>query len=234
VSPEVIRLLTEKHRIKFAEAVEIVRNMVGYTNHTILAEALEKWPLAYLEEVVPHLVKIIKKLNKLVQKEYSNPDVQIIDKQKRVHMAHMDIHFSNSLNGVAALHTEILKNSELKAFYEIYPEKFNNKTNGITFRRWLEFSNQALSAYIKQLIGDEYLHDATQLEKLLAFKDDQKVHQKLAEIKFQNKLALKTYLKENKNFIIQDRFYKQPIGNAVDKFGIFISWKAKINKPLFI
>ncbi|RDE87353.1 4-alpha-glucanotransferase [Aggregatibacter aphrophilus] len=204
VIPELIRLLTEKHRIKFAEAVEIVRNMVGYTNHTILAEALEKWPLAYLEEVVPHLVKIIKKLNKLVQKEYPNPDVQIIDKQKRVHMAHMDIHFSNSVNGVATLHTEILKNSELKAFYEIYPEKFNNKTNGITFRRWLEFSNQELAAYIKQLIGDGYLHDATQLEKLLAFKDDKKVHQKLAEIKFWNKLALKTYLKENKGIELDE------------------------------
>ncbi len=139
-----------------------------------------------------------------MQKEYPNPDVQIIDKQKRVHMAHMDIHFSNSVNGVAALHTEILKNSELKAFYEIYPEKFNNKTNGITFRRWLEFSNQALSAYIKQLIGDEYLHDATQLEKLLAFKDDKKAHQKLAEIKFQNKLALKTYLKENKGIELDE------------------------------
>ena len=117
-----IRLLTEKHQIKFAEAVEIVRNMVGYTNHTILAEALEKWPLDYLDEVVPHLVVIIKKLDELVRAEYQDPSVQIIDKQKRVHMAHMDIHFSNSVNGVAALHTEILKNSELKAFYALYPE----------------------------------------------------------------------------------------------------------------
>ena len=198
VIPELIRLLTEKHQIKFAEAVEIVRNMVGYTNHTILAEALEKWPLDYLDEVVPHLVVIIKKLDKLVRAEYKDPAVQIIDKQKRVHMAHMDIHFSNSVNGVAALHTEILKNSELKAFYALYPEKFNNKTNGITFRRWLEFSNQPLAAYIKELIGDEYLHDATKLEKLLAFKDDKKVYQQLAKIKFENKLALKAYLKENK------------------------------------
>ena len=204
VIPELIRLLTEKHQIKFAEAVEIVRNMVGYTNHTILAEALEKWPLAYLDEVVPHLVVIIKKLDKLVRAEYKDPAVQIIDKQKRVHMAHMDIHFSNSVNGVAALHTEILKNSELKAFYALYPEKFNNKTNGITFRRWLEFSNQALAAYIKELIGDEYLHDATKLEKLLAFKDDKKVHQQLAKIKFENKLALKAYLKENKGIDLDE------------------------------
>ena len=204
VIPELIRLLIEKHQIKFAEAVEIVRNMVGYTNHTILAEALEKWPLDYLDEVVPHLVVIIKKLDKLVRAEYKDPAVQIIDKQKRVHMAHMDIHFSNSVNGVAALHTEILKNSELKAFYALYPEKFNNKTNGITFRRWLEFSNQALAAYIKELIGDEYLHDATKLEKLLAFKDDKKVHQQLAKIKFENKLALKTYLKENKGIELDE------------------------------
>ena len=204
VIPELIRLLTEKHKIKFAEAVEIVRNMVGYTNHTILSEALEKWPLDYLDEVVPHLVVIIKKLDKLVRAEYKDPAVQIIDKQKRVHMAHMDIHFSNSVNGVAALHTEILKNSELKAFYALYPEKFNNKTNGITFRRWLEFSNQALAAYIKELIGDEYLHDATKLEKLLAFKDDKKVHQQLAKIKFENKLALKAYLKENKGIELDE------------------------------
>lgn len=204
VIPELIRLLTEKHQIKFAESVEIVRNMVGYTNHTILAEALEKWPLDYLDEVVPHLVVIIKKLDKLVRAEYKDSAVQIIDKQKRVHMAHMDIHFSNSVNGVAALHTEILKNSELKAFYALYPEKFNNKTNGITFRRWLEFSNQPLAAYIKELIGDEYLHDATKLEKLLAFKDDKKVHQQLAKIKFENKLALKAYLKENKGIELDE------------------------------
>jgi len=204
VIPELIRLLTEKHKIKFAEAVEIIRNMMGYTNHTILAEALEKWPLDYLDEVVPHLVAIIKKLDKLVRAEYKDPAVQIIDKQKRVHMAHMDIHFSNSVNGVAALHTEILKNSELKAFYALYPEKFNNKTNGITFRRWLEFSNQALAAYIKELIGDEYLHDAMKLEKLLSFKDDKKVHQQLAKIKFENKLALKAYLKENKGIELDE------------------------------
>ena len=173
VIPELIRLLTEKHGIEFEEAVSIVKSMVGYTNHTILAEALEKWPLDYLNEVVPHLVTIIEKLNKLVASQYSDPVVQIIDESGRVHMAHMDIHFSTSVNGVAALHTEILKNSELKPFYDIYPEKFNNKTNGITFRRWLEFANQDLADYLKELIGDEYLTDATKLEKLLAYADDE-------------------------------------------------------------
>jgi len=222
VIPELIRLLTEKHKIKYAEAVEIVRNMVGYTNHTILAEALEKWPLDYLDEVVPHLVVIIKKLDKLVRAEYKDPAVQIIDKQKRVHMAHMDIHFSNSVNGVAALHTEILKNSELKAFYALYPEKFNNKTNGITFRRWLEFSNQALAAYIKELIGDEYLHDATKLEKLLAFKDDKKVHQQLAKIKFENKLALKAYHTQIKRF----HEYKRQQMNALYVIHKYLEIKA--------
>ncbi|HEM5270641.1 TPA: glycogen/starch/alpha-glucan family phosphorylase [Streptococcus suis] len=204
VIPELIRLLTEKHGIEFAEAVTIVKNMTGYTNHTILAEALEKWPLEFLEEVVPHLVDIIKELDALIRAEIKDPAVQIIDESGRVHMAHMDIHFSNSVNGVAALHTEILKNSELKAFYELYPEKFNNKTNGITFRRWLEFANQDLTDYIKELIGDEYLTDATKLEKLLAFADDKEVHAKLAEIKHNNKLALKRYLKDNKGIELDE------------------------------
>ncbi|HEM6085825.1 TPA: glycogen/starch/alpha-glucan family phosphorylase [Streptococcus suis] len=204
VIPELLRLLTEKHGIEFAEAVAIVKNMTGYTNHTILAEALEKWPLEFLEEVVPHLVDIIKELDALIRAEIKDPVVQIIDESGRVHMAHMDIHFSNSVNGVAALHTEILKNSELKAFYELYPEKFNNKTNGITFRRWLEFANQDLADYIKELIGDEYLTDATKLEKLLAFADDKEVHAKLAEIKFNNKLALKRYLKDNKGIELDE------------------------------
>lgn len=204
VIPELIRLLTEKHGIEFAEAVAIVKNMTGYTNHTILAEALEKWPVEFLEEVVPHLVGIIKELDALIRAEIKDPAVQIIDESGRVHMAHMDIHFSNSVNGVAALHTEILKNSELKAFYELYPEKFNNKTNGITFRRWLEFANQDLADYIKELIGDEYLTDATKLEKLLAFADDKEVHAKLAEIKLNNKLALKRYLKDNKGIELDE------------------------------
>ncbi|MGT2887151.1 glycogen/starch/alpha-glucan family phosphorylase [Streptococcus didelphis] len=204
VIPELIRLLTDKHGIDFQEAVSIVKHMVGYTNHTILAEALEKWPLEYLNEVVPHLVTIIQQLNDLIAAEVSAPGLQIIDDEKRVHMAHMDIHFATSVNGVAALHTEILKTSELKEFYQLYPEKFNNKTNGITFRRWLEFANQDLSAYIKELIGDDYLKDASKLEKLLAFAEDKAVHARLAEIKKNNKLALKRYLKENKGIDLDE------------------------------
>lgn len=204
VIPELIRLLTEKHGFEFDEAVSVVRNMVGYTNHTILAEALEKWPLEYLNEVVPHLVTIIKKLDQMIREEQTNPEVQIIDEAGRVHMAHMDIHFSTSVNGVAALHTEILKNSELRVFYDIYPDKFNNKTNGITFRRWLEFANQDLADYLKELIGDSYLTDATQLEKLLTYADSNEVHDKLAAIKFKNKLALKRYLKENKGIELDE------------------------------
>ncbi|HEO6506338.1 TPA: glycogen/starch/alpha-glucan family phosphorylase [Streptococcus agalactiae] len=204
VIPELIRLLAEKHGFEFDEAVSVVRNMVGYTNHTILAEALEKWPLEYLNEVVPHLVTIIKKLDQMIREEQTNPEVQIIDEAGRVHMAHMDIHFSTSVNGVAALHTEILKNSELKVFYDIYPDKFNNKTNGITFRRWLEFANQDLADYLKELIGDSYLTDATQLEKLLTYADSNEVHDKLAAIKFKNKLALKRYLKENKGIELDE------------------------------
>lgn len=204
VIPELIRLLTEKHGFEFDEAVSVVPNMVGYTNHTILAEALEKWPLEYLNEVVPHLVTIIKKLDQMIREEQTNPEVQIIDEAGRVHMAHMDIHFSTSVNGVAALHTEILKNSELKVFYDIYPDKFNNKTNGITFRRWLEFANQDLADYLKELIGDSYLTDATQLEKLLTYADSNEVHDKLAAIKFKNKLALKRYLKENKGIELDE------------------------------
>lgn len=204
VIPELIRLLTEKHGIEFEEAYTIVQKMTGYTNHTILAEALEKWPLAYLEEVVPHLVTIIKQLDAVIREKYEGEDVQIIDKDNRVHMANMDIHFSNSVNGVAYLHTEILKNSELKHFYELYPEKFNNKTNGITFRRWLEFSNRTLAAYLKDLIGDEYLTDATKLEKLLAFVDSKEVAAKLEEIKYENKLVLKEYLKETQGIELDE------------------------------
>ena len=204
VIPELIRLLTEKHGIKFEEAYTIVQKMTGYTNHTILAEALEKWPLAYLEEVVPHIVTIIKQLDAVIREKYEGENIQIIDKDDRVHMANMDIHFSNSVNGVAYLHTEILKNSELKHFYELYPEKFNNKTNGITFRRWLEFSNRSLAAYLKDLIGDEYLTDATKLEKLLAFVDSKEVAAKLEEIKHENKLILKEYLKETQGIELDE------------------------------
>lgn len=204
VIPELVRLLTQKHGMTFEEAVAIVRQMVGYTNHTILSEALEKWPIDYLREVVPRLVTIIEQLDQLIATEVDNPALQIIDKDGRVHMAHMDIHFATSVNGVAALHTEILKTSELKEFYQLYPEKFNNKTNGITFRRWLEFANQDLAAYLKELIGDDYLTDGTKLEKLLAFVDDPAVHQRLADIKANNKLALKRYLKENKGIDLDE------------------------------
>ncbi|HEL1093986.1 TPA: glycogen/starch/alpha-glucan family phosphorylase [Streptococcus equi subsp. zooepidemicus] len=204
VIPELIRLLTQKHGFDFDEAVSVVQKMVGYTNHTILAEALEKWPLDFLNEVVPHLVTIIEQLDALVRARVSDPAVQIIDETGRVHMAHMDIHFATSVNGVAALHTEILKTSELKAFYKLYPEKFNNKTNGITFRRWLEFANQELADYIKELIGDAYLTDATKLEQLMAFAEDQAVHARLAEIKHHNKVALKRYLKDNKGIELDE------------------------------
>ena len=166
IIPELIRLLTERG-IDFDEAAEIVSKVCAYTNHTILAEALEKWPMDYLLDVVPHLVPIIKKLDEKIKAKYPQENVAIIDKNNLVHMAHMDIHYGFSINGVAALHTEILKTSELKAFYDIYPEKFNNKTNGITFRRWLMHCNHPLTDYITSLIGDEFKTNATALENLL-------------------------------------------------------------------
>ena len=204
VIPELIRIMTEEYEISFEESVKIVTSMTGYTNHTILAEALEKWPLEYLEEVVPDIVDIIKKLDKIVKIKYNNDNVQIIDKEDRVHMANMDIHFSSSVNGVAYLHTEILKNSELKDFYEIYPEKFNNKTNGITFRRWLESCNEDLADYIKELIGTGYLTDAEKLEELLKFSDDKEVYRKLENIKKENKLKLKEYLQHTQGILIDE------------------------------
>ena len=204
VIPELIRIMTEEYKISFEESVKIVTAMTGYTNHTILAEALEKWPLEYLEEVVPDIVEIIKKLDKIVKIKYNNENVQIIDKEDRVHMANMDIHFSSSVNGVAYLHTEILKNSELKDFYEIYPEKFNNKTNGITFRRWLESCNEDLADYIKELIGTGYLTDAEKLEELFKFSDDKEVYEKLEKIKKENKLKLKEYLQHTQGIVIDE------------------------------
>ena len=196
VIPEMIRLLTERG-ISLDEAINIVKNMTAYTNHTILAEALEKWPLEFLEEVVPHLVPIIKELDKRVKAEYADPAVQIIDEHDRVHMAHMDIHYGYSVNGVAALHTEILKNSELKPFYDIYPEKFNNKTNGITFRRWLMHANPRLSNYIDSLIGRDWHHDASKLEDLLEFSGKADVKAELEKIKAHNKRKLARHLKEH-------------------------------------
>ncbi len=198
VIPELIRLLMEKG-FNMDTAVDVVRKTCAYTNHTILAEALEKWPVAYLEKVVPHLMPVIRELDARVRKDYSDERVAIIDKDDRVHMAHIDIHYGYAVNGVAALHTEILKESELKPFYDIYPEKFNNKTNGITFRRWLKHCNHDLTAYLEELIGGEYLEDATKLEKLLDYKDDETVLKKLRQIKMHSKEELRDHLKMTQN-----------------------------------
>ena len=169
------RILTWEEGFTIEDAVKVVSKTCAYTNHTILAEALEKWPLAYLEKVVPQLVPIIKELSARVAKKYKDPKVQIIDEEKRVHMAHIDIHYGYSVNGVAAIHTDILKETELNCFYQLYPEKFNNKTNGITFRRWLLSCNRELAALLTETIGDGYKKNADELEKLLAKKDDEKV-----------------------------------------------------------
>ena len=198
VIPELIRLLMEKG-FNMDTAVDVVRKTCAYTNHTILAEALEKWLVAYLEKVVPHLMPVIRELDARVKKDYSDERVAIIDKDDRVHMAHIDIHYGYAVNGVAALHTEILKESELKPFYDIYPEKFNNKTNGITFRRWLKHCNHDLAAYLEELIGGEYLEDATKLEKLLDYKDDETVLKKLRQIKMHSKEELRDHLKMTQN-----------------------------------
>lgn len=196
VIPELIRILTEEEGFSMDEAIDVVSRTCAYTNHTILAEALEKWPLKYLEKVVPALVPIIKELDKRVAKKYKDKTVQIIDKDDRVHMAHIDIHYGYSVNGVAAIHTEILKDSELNNFYKIYPEKFNNKTNGITFRRWLLSCNRELAAFLSKTIGDGFKKDAAQLEKLLEHKDDQAVLDTIAAIKKNKKQELVDYVKE--------------------------------------
>ena len=196
VIPELIRLLQERG-FTMQEAIDVVSKTCAYTNHTILAEALEKWPIDYLEEVVPHLMPIIHELDAQAKKKYKDEKVAIIDKDQRVHMAHMDIHYGFSVNGVAALHTEILKNSELKPFYDIYPEKFNNKTNGITFRRWLMHCNHPLTDYITSLIGDEFKKNATALENLLKYKDDEAVLNKLLEIKTEAKKTCKEFILSN-------------------------------------
>ena len=201
VIPELIRLLIERG-IDFDQAAEIVSRTCAYTNHTILAEALEKWPIDYLEEVVPHLMPIIRRLDEKVREKITDASTYLIDDQNRVHMAHMDIHYGFSVNGVAALHTEILKESELKNFYQIYPEKFNNKTNGITFRRWLMACNPALSSYIQTLIGDGFKKDATELEKLMAYVDDAEVHERLDAIRKENKQKLSDFLKETQGVVV--------------------------------
>ncbi|MBQ9334050.1 MAG: glycogen/starch/alpha-glucan family phosphorylase [Lachnospiraceae bacterium] len=197
VIPELIRILVEEKAFSMDEAIDVVSKTCAYTNHTILAEALEKWPLKYLEKVVPQLVPYIKELDKRVRAKYKNPKVQIIDKDKRVHMAHIDIHYGFSVNGVAAIHTEILKNTELNAFYKLYPDKFNNKTNGITFRRWLLSCNHELSNLITDRIGDGFKKDADQLEKLLDFIDDEDFMQQLFTIKHDKKVALAEYVREH-------------------------------------
>ena len=195
VIPELIRLLVERG-LDMDEAIEVVSKTCAYTNHTILAEALEKWPVYYLKKVVPQLMPIIEVLDDKVRRQYEDESVSIIDRNDTVHMAHIDIHYGFSVNGVASLHTEILKETELNNFYKIYPEKFNNKTNGITFRRWLLHCNPALTELLDELIGEGYKKDAAELEKLLAFKDDEKVLDRLLEIKHANKEALCKYLEE--------------------------------------
>ena len=203
IIPEFIRFLGERG-IDFDEAAEIVSHVCAYTNHTILAEALEKWPIHYLEDIVPQLVPIIRKLDEKVKAKYPAENLAIIDSNNLVHMAHMDIHYGFSINGVAALHTEILKNSELHQFYEIYPEKFNNKTNGITFRRWLMYCNQPLTKFISSLIGEGYKKDADELKKLLAYKDDQNVLDQLLEIKTNAKKICKDFVLENTGIEIDE------------------------------
>ena len=203
VIPELIRLLVEKG-IEIDEAIEIVSKTCAYTNHTILAEALEKWPIAYLEKAVPQLVPIIKILDEKVREKYDDESFYIIDKNNNVHMAHIDIHYTFSVNGVASLHTDILKNNELHNFYEIYPEKFNNKTNGITFRRWLMHCNPELTELIERLIGDEFKLDAEKLQELTKYIDDKEVLQKLLDIKRDKKIELKKYLKKTQSIDIDE------------------------------
>ncbi len=198
VIPELIRLLVARG-IQMDEAIEIVTKTCAYTNHTILAEALEKWPMEYLKKVVPQLVPIIEILDDKVRRKFDDESVVIIDKNDVVHMAHIDIHYGFSVNGVASLHTKILKDTELNAFYKIYPEKFNNKTNGITFRRWLIHCNPELTALLDELIGTGYRENAEELEKLLAYKDDDAVIEKLLSVKGDNKKALCDYLKQTQN-----------------------------------
>ena len=188
IIPELMRLLINEG-ITMKKAADIVSNVCGYTNHTILAEALEKWPLSYLMEVVPHLVPIIEGMDYAAYCAFNaNPDLAIIDEENRVHMARMDMHFSHSINGVAALHTEILKRQELKPFYNVYASKFNNKTNGITFRRFLMHSNHELSDFIDSLIGEGWKSDASHLEELLRYYNDENVLDRLVEIKHNNKI----------------------------------------------
>ena len=202
IIPELIRILVEDKAFSMDEAISVVSRTCAYTNHTILAEALEKWPLSYLEKAVPQLVPIIQELDRRVKEKFSDPAVYIIDEDDRVHMAHMDIHYGFSVNGVAAIHTQILKDTELRSFYEIYPEKFNNKTNGITFRRWLLSCNRPLAELITETIGDGFHKHAQELEKLLEYKDDGEFLEKLWQIKMDNKKKLAAYIQEKEGVSI--------------------------------
>ncbi|MBR6769775.1 MAG: glycogen/starch/alpha-glucan phosphorylase [Lachnospiraceae bacterium] len=202
VIPELIRLLVKEEGFGMEEAINVVSKTCAYTNHTILAEALEKWPLRYLKKVVPQLIPIIKELDRRIKARNKDPKVQIIDKDGRVHMAHIDIHYGFSVNGVAAIHTQILKDTELNAFYKLYPGKFNNKTNGITFRRWLLACNRELADFLGETIGEDYKKDAGCLEKLLEYQDDQTVLDKLAEIKMNRKKELAAYVKEAEGVVL--------------------------------
>ena len=201
IIPEMIRLLEERG-IGEDEAIAIVSKCAAYTNHTILAEALEKWPISYLKEIVPQLVPIIEALDDRVRRKYDDPSVVIIDKNDTVHMAHIDIHYGKSVNGVAKLHTEILEQTELRNFYNIYPEKFNNKTNGITFRRWLLSCNPELGSYIAGKIGNDFIRHAEKLEEFGKYADDEQVLNDLMAIKSRNKARLAKYLKDTRNIEI--------------------------------
>ena len=203
VIPELIRLLTERG-LTFDQAVEQVEKTCAYTNHTILAEALEKWPLDYIQTVAPQIVPIIRELDQRARQRSGDGRVAILDDGGRVHMAHMDIHYGHSVNGVAALHTEILKSSELKPFYDLYPEKFNNKTNGVTFRRWLEVCDPALSHWITQRIGDGWTRDAAELEKLLPFADDPDSLSSLLEVKQHNKRKFQALLRQRQGVEVDE------------------------------
>ena len=236
VIPELIRLLTERG-LEMDEAIDVVSKTCAYTNHTILAEALEKWPVSYLKKVVPQLMPIIEILDDKVRRKYEDERVAIIDRNDVVHMAHIDIHYGFSVNGVASLHTEILKENELNHFYKIYPEKFNNKTNGITFRRWLLHCNPKLAALLDEVIGEDYRTDASKLEKLLDHAEDEQVLERILSIKKENKRALCTYLKETEQidvdpdsiFDIQIKRlheYKRQQMNALYVIGKYLDIKA--------
>ena len=207
VIPELIRLLTTEHGMEMDDAIQVVTRTCAYTNHTILAEALETWPMDYFKEAVPQLIPIMEVLDDKVRRKFDDPSVYIIDKGDRVHMAHIDIHYGFSVNGVAALHTDILKKNELNNFYRLYPEKFNNKTNGITFRRWLLHCNPQLADYISELIGDGFKKDAFELKKLddRAFTANIKTLHRLLAIKDSKKQELADYLKETQDIDIDPK-----------------------------